>query len=211
MYWKSWVKLVSCTPRHAKAVVHAGTHCVSLVHAATLTHKGARHHSETHECRRHDDHTVARYVVPPPEARGRGACITRAYRASTAPGPHPGESPLLAFPAGQAPEGLVRTLEAVFLTGNRAVDKPSPEEPAGPPSYVLDLDLDLEAGVDEDDNTMCMPACPLWRRQLSRFRFVGRSWSPLIVSWMVFSGSWYFQGVGPDRDFVLTFARSKAC
>ena len=57
----------------AAAVVPAGPHGVRPMHAATLTHKGARHRSETHERCRHDDHTVARYVVPPPEAGGASA------------------------------------------------------------------------------------------------------------------------------------------
>ena len=47
--------------------------------------------------------------------------------------------------------GRSRALEAIFLAGNRAVDKPPPEELAAKPNYDVDMDLDPEVGVDEDD------------------------------------------------------------
>ena len=57
-----------------------------------------------------------------------------------------GEGPLLAFPAGRTPDGLLRALEALFLTGGQAAVKPPPEGRAGPPNSDLDLGLDLEVG-----------------------------------------------------------------
>ena len=61
-----------------------------------------------------------------------------------------GEGPLLAFPAGRAPEGLLRALEALFPVGDRAVGGPQ-EEPDGLPDFYFDLGVAPEAGAHEDD------------------------------------------------------------
>ena len=52
-------------------------------------------------------------------------------------------------PMGEGP--LLATLEALFPMGDRVVDEPLPEEPAGPLNCNLDLDVDLVVGADEDD------------------------------------------------------------
>ena len=59
-----------------------------------------------------------------------------------------GEGTLLAFP-----ESLLRALEALFLVGEQAVGEPPLKEPASLPDCDLNLDMDLQVGADEDDQT----------------------------------------------------------
>ena len=60
-----------------------------------------------------------------------------------------GERPLMAFPAGLVPEGLLRAPTALFPAAGLEAGEPPPEEPAG-----MDLDLDLEVGADEDNECL---------------------------------------------------------
>ena len=57
-----------------------------------------------------------------------------------------GDGPLLAFPAGAAPPGLLAALQAFF-----PVEAAPPGEGEGPEPQAGDLDLGLEFDVDEDD------------------------------------------------------------
>ena len=59
-------------------------------------------------------------------------------------------SPLLAFPEGRAPEGLLWALEAPFPVGDRVADEPH-DVPKGPPDHDVDLNVAVEAGANGDD------------------------------------------------------------
>ena len=53
-------------------------------------------------------------------------------------------------PLGWAPEGLLKTLKALFPAGGRVVGE-TLEEPNGLPDCGVDLDVAVEPGADEDD------------------------------------------------------------
>ena len=60
------------------------------------------------------------------------------------------DGPLLAFPAGAAPPGLLAALQAFFLMEVAPLGDP-PEEGEGPKPQADDADLSLQLDVDEDD------------------------------------------------------------
>ena len=69
-----------------------------------------------------------------------------------------GDQPLLAFPAGAAPPGLLRAQQALFPVEAAPLGDP-PGEGEGPEPQAGDLDLGLELDVDEDDKYLTA-SCP---------------------------------------------------
>ena len=61
-----------------------------------------------------------------------------------------GDGPLLAFPAGAAPPGLLAALQAFFPVEEAPLGD-QPGEGDGPKPQAGDLDLGLELNADEDD------------------------------------------------------------